>query len=102
MSTEENKAHIRRGIEEVWNRKNVAVVEEIASADYVSHDPAMTTHGLEQYKQLLAMYFAAFPDLHITIEDMIAEGDRVVLRLTARGTHRGPFMGIPPTGKQVR
>ena len=73
MSTEENKAVVRRGIEEVWNQKNVAIVDEIAAPDYVSHNRAMTTHGLEQYKQLVMMYFAAFPDLHLTIEDEIAE-----------------------------
>ena len=101
MSTEDNKALIRRGIEEVWNRKNVAIVDEIAAADYVSHNPAMTTHGLEQYKQLVTMYLAAFPDLHLTIEDQIAEGDKVVIRWTAHGTHKGNFMGIPPTGKEA-
>jgi predicted ester cyclase len=94
MSTEENKAVVRRGIEEVWNQKNVAIVDEIAAPDYVSHNPAMTTHGLEQYKQLVMMYFTAFPDIHLTIEDEIAEGDKVVTRVTA-------FMGIPPTGKQA-
>jgi steroid delta-isomerase-like uncharacterized protein len=101
MSTEDNKAVIRRGIEEVWNQKNLAIVDEIAAPDYVSHSPAMTTHGLEQYKQLIMMYFAAFPDLHLTIEDEIAEGDKVVTRVTARGTHQGSFMGIPPTGKHA-
>lgn len=101
MSIEENKAVVRRGIEEVWNQKNVAIVDEIAAPDYVSHNPAMTTHGLEQYKQLVMMYFAAFPDLHLTIEDEIAEGDKVVTRVTARGTHQGSFMGIPPTGKHA-
>lgn len=100
MSTEDNKALVQRGIEEVWNQKNLAVLDEIASRDYVSHNPAMTTHGLEQYKQLVSMYFSAFPDLHFTIEDQIAEGDKVVSRFSARGTHQGAFMGIPPTGKQ--
>ena len=101
MSTEDNKAVVRRGIEEVWNQKNVAIVDEIAAPDYVSHNRAMTTHGLEQYKQLVMMYFAAFPDLHLTIEDEIAEGDKVVTRVTARGTHQGSFMGIAPTGKHA-
>src|SRR2546425_11612355 len=96
MSTEENKALVRRGIEEVWNQKKVAIVDELAATDYVSHNPTMTTHGLEQYKQLVTMYFSAFPDLHITVEDMIAEGDKVVCRWTARGTQQGAFMGIPP------
>ena len=101
MSTEDNKAVIRRGIEEIWNQKNVAILDEIAAPDYISHSPAITTRGLEQYKQLLMMYFTAFPDLNLTIEDQIAEGDKVVTRVTARGTHQGSFMGIPPTGKQA-
>ena len=61
---------------------------------------ASQTLDLEGYKQNLAMVFAAFPDLHLTIEDMIAEGDKVVTRFTIHGTHRGQFQGIPPTGKQ--
>jgi steroid delta-isomerase-like uncharacterized protein len=55
----------------------------------------------KQYKQLVTMYLAAFPDLHLTIEDQIAEGDKVVIRWTAHGTHKGNFMGIPPTGKEA-
>ena len=101
MSTEDNKALVRRAIEEVWNQKNLAIVDELGAADYVFHNPTMKTHGLEQYKQLVTMYFSAFPDVHITIEDQIAEGDKVVTRWTARGTHQGAFMGIPPTGKQA-
>ncbi len=100
MSTEENKALVHRGIEEIWNQKNLAILDELAAPDFVCHNPTMTTQGLEQYKQLVTMYFTAFPDLHITIEDQVAEGDKVVTRYTARGTHQGSFMGIPPTGKQ--
>jgi steroid delta-isomerase-like uncharacterized protein len=101
MSTEDNKSLVRRGIEEVWNQKNLAIVDELGAPDYISHNPTMTTHGLEQYKQLVTMYFSAFPDLHITIEDQVAEGDKVVTRWTAGGTQQGAFMGIPPTGKQA-
>ena len=101
MSTEENKALARRGFEEVWNQKNLAIADELGVTDYVIHNPPLSTHGLEQYKQLVTMYFSAFPDLHITIEDQIAEGDKVVTRWTARGTQQGAFMGIPPTGKQA-
>jgi steroid delta-isomerase-like uncharacterized protein len=61
----------------------------------------MTTQGLEAYKQFLSMFLTAFPDFQSTIEDMIAEGDKVVTRQTFRGTHTGDLMGIPPTGKQV-
>jgi len=61
----------------------------------------MTIQGIDAYKQFLSMYLTASPDLHFTIEDQMAEGDKVVTRYTAGGTHLGPFMGIPPTGKQV-
>ena len=100
MSTEDNKAHVRRGFEEV-NQKNLAVFDELLTPDVVFHNASATMQGLEAYKQFLSMYMTAFPDLHFTIEDTIAEGDTVVARFTTRGTHLGNLMGIPPTGKQV-
>jgi steroid delta-isomerase-like uncharacterized protein len=100
MSTEDNKAHVRRGFEAV-NQKNLAVFDELLTPDVVFHNASTTMEGLEAYKQFLSMYMTAFPDLHFTIEDMIAEGDTVVARFTTRGTHQGNLMGIPPTGKQV-
>lgn len=101
MSTEENKANVRRSFEEGWNQGNIAVYDELTSPNYVGHDPAMTVQGIEGLKQFVSMYLTAYPDTHFTIEDQIAEGDTVVTRWTARGTHKGPLMGIPPTGKQV-
>lgn len=101
MSTEENKAIVRRGIETVWHQKQVTNAEDHLAPDFVNHDPARTIQGLEQYKPFVTGYLTAFPDLHFTIEDQIAEGDKVVTRWTARGTHQGSFMGIPPTGKQA-
>lgn len=100
MSTENNKANVRRGYEAV-NQKNLAVFDELLTPDIVFHIASTTMQGLEAYKQFLAMLFTAFPDLQFTIEDMIAEGDFVVVRHTTRGTHQGNFRGIPPTGKQV-
>ncbi len=100
MSTEDNKAIVRRGLETVWHQKKVTSAEDHLAPDFVNHDPAMTLQGLEQYKPFVTGYLSAFPDLHFTIEDQIAEGDKVVTRWTARGTHQGPFMGMPPTGKQ--
>jgi steroid delta-isomerase-like uncharacterized protein len=100
MSTEDNKAHVRRGFEAV-NQKNLAVFDELLTPDVVFHNASTTMEGLEAYKQFLSMYMTAFPDLHFTIEDMIAEGDTVVARFTTRGTHQGNLMGIPPTGKQM-
>jgi len=100
MSTEENKAMDRRFFEEVWNRGNLAVVDELMSSDFKSHDPTIAA-GSAGFKHFVSLFRAAFPDVHITIEDQLAEGDKVVTRWTARGTHKGDLMGIAPTGKQV-
>ncbi len=100
MSTAENKAIDRRFTEEVWNRGNLAVVDELMRADYNGHDPTIPT-GSAGFKQFVLMYRSAFPDVHLTIEDQMAEGDKVVSRWTAHGTHRGELMGIAPTGKQI-
>ena len=100
MSTEQNKANDRRLIEEL-NRGNVNVYDELNVPDYVGHEASTTRQGLEANKQFVSAYLTAFPDLHFTIEEQIAEGDKSVTRWTARGTHRGELMGIPPTGKQV-
>lgn len=102
MSAEENKAIIRRYIEEAWNRGNLGIVDEVMSPDYARYmaDPVKPLNR-EQQKQRIAAFRNAFPDFHLTIEDLIAEGDKVVFRMTARGTHQGQFMGIPPTGKQI-
>ena len=102
MSAEELKAIFRRVFEEVYNQGKLNVADEIYAADYVLHNPASPEiRGPEALKQFFAMYRAAFPDLHYTVEDLIAEGDKVVARWTATGTHQGELMGIPPTGKQV-
>ena len=92
--------HVRRVIEEVWNQRNFAVVDELVANSYTGHQPRNEAYGIEGYKQFFVRLCAAFPDLHFTIEDQIAEGDRVMTRWTARGTHEAEFQGIPPTGKQ--
>ena len=102
MSTlEENKAISRRVIEEGWNQGKLAVIDEIYATDYVGHYVGSPdNHGPEGEKQFVTMYRTAFPDFHITVHDMIAEGDKVVIRWTATGTHQGDLMSIPPTGVQ--
>lgn len=99
--SERNKMLERRAIEEVWNRGNFALVDELVASDYLGHSstPTNETHGPEGYKQFYAMLRRAFPDIHFTVEDQIAEGDRVVTRWTARGTHTGDFQGLPPSGQ---
>jgi steroid delta-isomerase-like uncharacterized protein len=99
MSVEENKAIFRRIVEEGFNKGNLAIVDELVATNHVNHTD--NVHGPEEYKQFITMYRTAFPDLHMTIEDQIAEGDKVVNRWTSRGTHKGDLMGIPPTGKQT-
>ena len=101
MSTEENKALVRRFYEEVFNKKNLAGVDEFVDPQIIEHSlPPGLPAGSAGTRQFIGIYLAAFPDLHLTAEDIIAEGDRVAVRLTYRGTHRGELMGIPPTGKQ--
>ncbi len=102
MAAEGNKAIIRRFVEEVQNGGNLAVLDELTAPGYVNHTtPPGVPADREGIKQLAAMFRQAFPDGQMTIEDMIAEGDRVATRKTFRGTHRGALSGIPPTGQAV-
>jgi steroid delta-isomerase-like uncharacterized protein len=102
MSTEENKARVRRLFEEVWNTGDLARADEFVADDYVSHNaiPGLPP-GREGFQQIVDLYHRAFPDLQFTLEDLMAEGDKVVVRFTARGTHQGAVGGVPPTGKQA-
>ncbi len=102
MSLEENKAIDLRFFEEVVNKGNLAVMDELFAANFVDHSAAPgISADREGLKQFFAMVYSAFPDFHSTLEDMFAEGDKVVQRFTARGTHKGEWMGIAPTGKQI-
>lgn len=99
--SEDYKTILRRWVE-VWNEGNVDAVDEFVTDTYVRHDPnAPEVRGIEAEKQLMAMNLSALPDLRFAIEDMVAEGDKVVLRWTCHGTHKGELLGIPPTDKQV-
>ena len=99
MSAEENKALARHS----WGLlDNPDILEEVYSPDLVWHEPDQDVQGLEEAKRFLGMYKTAFPDLHATVEDVIAEGDKVVTRWTISGTHQGEIEEFgPPTGKQV-
>jgi steroid delta-isomerase-like uncharacterized protein len=103
MSTEENKATFRRFFEEMWNRGNLAVIDELVSSNHVFHEPNSPEpiRGPEGFKQYVKMNRHAYPDVHVTIEDLIAEGDKVTNRFTFTGTQTGDLLGIPPTGKRV-
>jgi steroid delta-isomerase-like uncharacterized protein len=102
MLTETNKTLSRRFLEEVFNNGKLNVLDEIIAKDHVSTGPG-TLPGLptgpEGQKQLVTVYRNAFPDVHFTIDEQIAEGDKVVTRWTGRGTHKGELLGIPATGK---
>lgn len=99
----ENKALSRREIEEVFNGKNLAAADEIYAADFVDYDRAFSweMRGPEEMKEYVGVFHRAFPDFRVTLEDQIAEGERVANRWTVRGTHRGEFQGVAPTGREV-
>ena len=103
MSTEENKALVRRFYEEGWNPGNLGVADEGFAADYVRHDPRSTPvpPGPEGQKLVASMFRTAFPDGQGSIDLLIAEADMVVARWTIQGTHQGAWINIPPTGKRV-
>ena len=100
MSTEQNKSIVRRWVEEGWNKGNLEVVDQVYAPNYVQHEPAPeTVNSSETLKQYVGTYLTAFPDLNLSIDDLVAEGDKVVWRFTSTGTQTGPFMGMPATGK---
>src|SRR5215218_3590592 len=102
MSVEENKAIFRRYVEEIPNQGNLEFADEIFDR-YISHQPDGSTlvRGPEDVKRFTREFNSAFPDLHVSIEDQIAEGDKVVSHFTIRGTHQGEFRGMAPTGKEI-
>jgi steroid delta-isomerase-like uncharacterized protein len=103
MSVEDNKAIIRAYVEMVWNRKQLDRAEEVVASDFIDHAPLPgQAPGLEGAKRKWAMYLTAIPDLRVTIEDLVAEGDKVAVRRSYEGTHQGELLGIPATGKQLQ
>jgi predicted ester cyclase len=102
MSAEQNKALLRRIFEQGVNARDYNVFDELIAPNYVNYNLPAPAPGPAGFKQVIGMFIAAFPDFHVTIEDMFADGDKVVTRGYGTGTHRGDFQGIPPTGKEVR
>jgi predicted ester cyclase len=103
MGTEENKEIVRRFAEEVLQKHNLSVIDEIISEDYVLHGPSgQEIKGPEGFKQLAAIALKGFSDGRYTIDGMLAEGDTVAVRYTRTGTHDGEYHGIAPTGKQIK
>ena len=104
MSAKEIKALERRLYEECNKGKAaaMAVIDELYATDLVYHSSTgRNIRGIKDYKQHVSDMYSAFPDFHFTIDDMVVEGDKVAVRLTATGTHKGEFRGIPPTNKKV-
>ena len=101
MSCEENKALVRRFVEEFWNQGNTAAADELMTADATIVLPGSGQVSKESFKAFVTTFRGAFPDWHSTAEELIAEGDQVAERWTGRGTHQSEFQGIAPTGRQV-
>jgi steroid delta-isomerase-like uncharacterized protein len=102
MSDDEVKALVRHFFEEVWNKGNVAETKSFLAPEFVSHNFLdVRIVGPSEYGGAVADYRAAFPDLHTTLEDVLVDGDRVVVRGADRGTHRGDFLGFPASGREV-
>ncbi len=103
MPAKENARIVRRIYEELWNERRLEVAEEVIAEDGTNYDTGLVPmpFGPEEMKGTVRMVTAAFPDNRHEVEEVIAEGDKVVLRCTLTGTHEGAFMGIPPTGREM-
>ncbi len=99
--SEENKALVRRTWEDLFNKGNLATADELISSGFTNHAAPGSPPGPGSFKQLVMMYRSAFPDVQFSIDDLLADGDKVVIRNTFSGTHHGVFMGIPATGKRI-
>ncbi len=102
MSSEQNKSVVSRWMDELFNKGNVSINDEILVPDYINHDPSLPedNRSREGFKQFVSMVRSAFPDFQLNCVDQIAEGDQVVTRFSMGGTHKGEFIGIAPTNKQ--
>ena len=104
MSPQDPKGIVRRYFEEIWDRGDLDVIDQLFSPDFVRHGPAVEggdVRGHEGLKQLVRLYRGSFPDLKVPIDEQIAEGDVVVTRWTAHGSHQGELLGTAPTGRRV-
>jgi steroid delta-isomerase-like uncharacterized protein len=101
MSTEENKALVRRFFEEGPSKGDLSAADELLATNFTLHTPLPSAPGIRGMNDVITACRAAFEHLNVTVEDLVAEGDRVAARFTARGIHKGAFMGLPPTGKTI-
>lgn len=99
MSIDANKAVARRFIDDAWNRGDLDLASDLLDEQLVNHDADGTTTNKREFLRFVAEFRAAYPDLHFSIDDMLAEGDRVATRVTIRGTQAGPYQGVAATGR---
>lgn len=99
---DQNKALVRRLFEEAFNKRNMSVIDALLGVNYVNHDFPAPAPGIEGFKQVVALFTTAFPDMRVTIEEELAEGDKIITRGYFTGTHKGVFQNIPPTGKSIK
>ena len=102
MSVEENKANIRRQVEECWNKGDFSAVPELISSDFIYHTPVGDLKGHDGFKQLIMIWRTACPDIQVKIDEMVGEGDTVAVRLSWEGTFTGKFQDYEPTGNKVK
>lgn len=100
MDVERNKAIVRRTATELFSKGDLHIVDDIIAADAIDHCEPPGTDCRAHFRQVVTMLRSAFPDLTIEVTDMVAEGNEVAARLAMTGTHRGPFLGLPPTGRR--
>ncbi len=102
MSTEENKVIIHRWVDEAWNQGNVEILDDLTHPAFIDHHlPPDVPPNIEGHKAWIQMVRAGFPDIHITIEDVVVGDEKVAARMSVSGTHTGEFMGMPPSGKSI-
>jgi steroid delta-isomerase-like uncharacterized protein len=98
---ESNKHVVSRIWDEIWNLGELDACFQVFSADYFGHLPMMDVHGPEEFRKLVRAYRSAYPDVHLTVEDIFGVGDKMAVRWTSRGTHLGEMMGVPPSGNKI-
>ena len=98
---EQNKEIVQRYWDGKWNQRSPAILDELLSPDVVYRSPSMEINGLEEYKEVYGEFASAFHDSQLTIDDILAEGNKAMTRVTMRCTHKGELEGIPPTGRTL-
>ena len=101
MAAADNRAVVQRFFDEVMNGHDASVIDQILAPEFMNHFGGMPPADRETFRRYLPLYPSAFPDVHTTVDDIVAEDDTVAVRFTLRGTHQGEFMGMPPTGRSV-